>query len=244
MNSRNFLWGYAATCCVVLANRAFNAVPVMYYTLEPATVAWLLGYLLMRTRGLQNFGTLRLLMAFALAACIAGEYVVRFAEPNSFLYGVAIGLFLVGNLAYNSAFALEIRTYRKPFYLHGLWWLAPLGIGILVLALQMLWPGVGNVRIILTIHGVSFVTLLLMAAARWHAVSDASFFSVIIGCILLALGNLLYAVNAVVTPLPLGMFFNLATYYAGQFYLVIGVVQQITLNRTPERTVAQNPNKN
>jgi uncharacterized membrane protein YhhN len=210
----------------MLANRAFALFPVLYYTLEPLTVGWLLAYVAAKTRRTQYPLFLVVGLYAALVLCIAAEYLMRFAQPNTLLYGTAVGLFFVANLVFITIFLMEVRLHRRPFFFAGFWWLLPTGVGIMWLALQLLWPGIDNVRVVIVLHAISFVVMALAAGARWHAVSDGSFFSVIIGCILLALGNLLYAVNASIIPLPLGMFFNLATYYAGQLCIVTGLLHE------------------
>jgi uncharacterized membrane protein YhhN len=145
-------------------------------------------------------------------------------------FKAGILLILLQQLGYAILFVFEVRSHGRRLYWGGMWWRLPLALVIVVLSLNLLWQGMAPYRIFIV--ALAFCIFLMVSAAlcRLHAVSDASFFSVIFGGILFMISCLLFGVDRFVVPLPMELFFVMSTYLAAQFLIVSGMVHQINLD--------------
>jgi hypothetical protein len=229
MRSRYFLWAFAITAICTLLNRNLDGWPWLDYLLMPGAVPWLLAYAWRRTQGAPR--NLQVAFLGGIALCIVTDVFSLFAKDSRFIFGVIIVGYSIVNLFYSAAFVFEVRAYRKPLAFGSLWWSAPFAAALWWLVMQLLWPGISGLRMLVFFFCLTFAVLFVFALARWHAVSDASFFGVTIGCLLLCLSAFIGAVVSFIVPLPFGILFNNITYFAAQFYIITGVVQQVSLMR-------------
>jgi uncharacterized membrane protein YhhN len=202
-------------------NRLVQWQPTWYYLLEATAMPFLWVY---AARNIP-LPKVRLQFLAGFACWIAGDFLYKFALGNDGLMGGLMLLYIVGDTCYAWAFFQEIRAAKKPFFLNAFWIFLPTLSAILLLSLQLMWPGLGPLQAVTTMLAVALLVLCLVAVARWHAVSDASFFYVAIGCIMFVLSNLLYGVNNFIMPLPGNGTLELLTYFAAQFCLVMGITQ-------------------
>lgn len=229
MRDRYLLTAFVTIALGALVNRNLGGWTWLNYWLVPGAMPFLLVYAWRGTRS--GYSVFRSSFIGAIGLGIIIDAFSMFAVQSNV---VLVGYTLV-NILYIVTFMSEIRQYKRPLYFQNLWWFGPFLLGIMWVALQMLWPNISCFRLLIALFSFSFVLLVVFAVSRLNAVSDASFFAVSIGCILLCLSNCIGGVIWFVTPLPFGLLFNNATYFAAQFYIITGVVQQVGL-RHPNQT--------
>lgn len=227
--SRVFVSCFFGFAFAALANRLLALWPNAYLYTDATVMPWLLAFTIGGTQGMKNI--IRVLLALGIISCIAGGLFIRLVPPQSDTFGWPVGCYMLASLLFSVAFILEVHQYGRPLFVRPLWWFGPMALAVLWLSMQLLWPGTGRARYIILTQGVCVAIMSLCAVARWHAVSDASFFSVIIGVVLFVFSNLFFAVSRFVFDLPYGDELNISTYFASIFLIVMGVVQQHQLHK-------------
>lgn len=204
-SARGAWWVFVAAGAVHLAGQAAGIHVVQQATkplLVPALLAWFLATV--------PDGRTRTWVAAGLALSWLGDLGLMGGGDGWFLAG--LGMFLLAQLAYATAFwphRREAVLTRPPLLLPYL--VALIGL------LGVLWPGLEDLRVPVTVYAVVIVTMAVLATGLGPTVAvGAALF--VVSDALIALGSLTGLLR-----LPAHGFWVMATYLAAQAAIARGV---------------------
>lgn len=189
----------------------------------------------------QKKETLFKLLAAVLITSVFADALMLFHIANRVCFLLGILFLWVQQILYAFLFYYEVQKQGKKLYMRGLWWRIPLAVIVMALSVNLLWDGMGTLRFYLLIFGFFVLIRISTAVGRLHAVSDASFFSVIFGSMLFVIACLIFGVDKFVVHLPMAILFSAATYIIGQFLVVNGILHQMNLETEPEAEAFYQP---
>lgn len=155
------------------------------------------------------------LLMLALAFALGGDVFLMLPD-----------LFIPGLVSFLLCHLLYLRLFRQGdarwFALRpALWAALALGLGMYA----FLWSGglPVELRVPVAVYVLAIALMAAQAWARWHALRDAPALAVALGATCFMLSDSLLATNRFVQPLPWASLWVLATYYAAQALIVIGM---------------------
>jgi uncharacterized membrane protein YhhN len=181
-----------------IASLAFVAVGVLALSCKVPVGAW---------------GEYQLWIVVGLVLGVAGDIALLGKSSGAFLVGLAA--FLLGHIAYIVAFAqlappstwIDVRA------------LAPLVVG--GIALAMLWPRLGEMRVPVIAYVIAIVTMMAaaIAAARIASVPEQNRMLLLAGAALFFVSDLAVARDKFVGASFINRAWGLPAYYAGQLLI-------------------------
>jgi uncharacterized membrane protein YhhN len=149
-----------------------------------------------------------------------GDVFLLGSGKGAFLGGLVA--FLIGHLAYTAAFALRVEDGSWT----GAGWYALIPIVVGLLALKILWPRLGDMKV--PVLGYVTVIVLMVIAAitayRTHAVPDPQRTRLLVGAVLFFISDLAVARDKFVAPSFSNKAWGLPTYYAAQLFIAWSLV--------------------
>jgi uncharacterized membrane protein YhhN len=152
---------------------------------------------------------------------LAGDILL--IDKSRFIFG--LGAFLLAQILYAIAFFKSIKGAQG--------WLAkkPLLIAVILVypagLLFLLWPLLDDLLIPVIVYA-AFITLMFAAAVhRYKAVSNRNFLLIISGGFFFLLSDSILAIQMFVDDFFLGSFFVMLSYGLAQYFLTIGMKEEI-----------------
>ncbi|MCB1979502.1 MAG: lysoplasmalogenase [Burkholderiaceae bacterium] len=159
----------------------------------------------------------------ALLASLAGDVFLMLQD----LFIPGLVSFLLAHLAYIVLFGRGVRWWARRDAL-----LLTLGIGAAMVA--WLWQGglPAELRAPVAVYVLVIALMVAQALGRAAQLQTEASRTVALGACLFMLSDSVLAVDRFVQPVPLALFWVLATYYAAQFCIVRGMVQELRSARS------------
>jgi len=220
-----FLLLYFVNGCTTIIAENTNHLLLMYIT-KVMLMPLLAIYFYVQTREIKQYLHLYLALFFSWWGDIFLMFI-RSGEVNSLVKNFFIlGLisFLIGHVNYILHFLKEIsRPFKDTLIGKKTYLLAPFLLFVLLL-LKLLFPGLGSMKLPVTIYALVIVAMAVTALNRKEIVSNASFWLVFIGAILFVFSDSCIAINRFYQPFVEARVVIMSTYIVAQFCLVKGIV--------------------
>jgi uncharacterized membrane protein YhhN len=155
------------------------------------------------------------------------------------LFLVGLGSFLIAQLLYMIAF---IATKGPSIQLREFYLVLPVALyGVLIL--WLLWEGLGDMTIPVTIYCTIILAMLAAAINRKGKVNPQSYQLVLFGAILFVLSDSMIAVNRFKQSFELASISIMTSYITAQYLIALGCLRQykLTLKTNPEKPTLKNP---
>lgn len=124
--------------------------------------------------------------------------------------------FLLAHVAYIVAFTTGAPFGSAP------WLLVPIAL-LAAGILRVLWPGLGRLKVPVTIYVIVIVLMTWTAAARAVALPTTATLLAAAGAVLFLASDAILALNRFGKPFRAGRALNLATYFTGQWLIALSV---------------------
>ena len=169
------------------------------------------------------------LIITALVFSWLGDIALQLTQFQETFFLVGVGCFLFAQLIYMVAFFTtpgENAVFFRKIYL---------AIPVVLYGCGILWllfPGLGDMKLSITVYTVIIHTMLLAAINREKKVNRQSFLLVLAGAILFILSDSLVAINKYVQPFELARIAIMSSYITAQYLIVLGCTRQYNLTLT------------
>ena len=183
--------------------------------LHKAAPILLLGVIVWKQAGLPT----RWWLIAGILSSAAGDMLLALPLKHSFILGLSA--FALAHILY-SKFLFDWRNLSRLNLLT-----VSLFSAYLVVMLFLLLPAVGSLQLPVVSY---FVVISLMFISALAANTQG--YALRLGALLFVVSDSLLAINAFITPLPLQSVLVMSTYYAAQFFIVMGCIQLV---KEPER---------
>ncbi|MFY0625746.1 MAG: lysoplasmalogenase [Reichenbachiella sp.] len=215
-----FKYGFIAICLLELVSIIFEIKDLMHVS-KPLLMPALLVYFRKSTSGPINLSFI--LAALALVFSFVGDSVLMYSAENEIYFMIGLGAFAVAQLLYVFSFSQAVDQdsselpdtvkviYATPFVL--------LGLGLL----WFLWPGLGALKIPVTVYASLIMTMAIYATYRNGRSSQESVNQVILGAVLFVLSDALIAINKFHSPMENERIFVMVTYMLAQWNIINGL---------------------
>ena len=165
------------------------------------------------------------MIIIALVFSWIGDVTLQLTQFKEDFFLVRLGSFLVAQLIYLVAF---FTTKGPNIILKRIYLALPMVLyGVLILIL--LWDGLGDMMIPVTVYCFVILTMLLAAVNRKNKVNPQSFQLVLFGAILFVISDSLIAINKFTQPFELARIAIMSSYVTAQFLIAIGCLRQYNL---------------
>ncbi|MCU0896115.1 MAG: lysoplasmalogenase [Burkholderiales bacterium] len=144
---------------------------------------------------------------------LAGD-VFLMLPHDRFIAGLVA--FLLAHVAYIVAFTTGAPLGTSP------WLLVPVAL-VAAAILRVLWPGLGRLKLPVTVYVIVIVVMTWTAAARAVALPSTAAMLAAAGAVLFLASDAILALNRFGKPFRAGRALNLATYFAGQWLIALSV---------------------
>ena len=165
------------------------------------------------------------MILFALVFSWIGDVTLQLAVLREDFFLLGLASFMVTQLLYTVAF---FSTCGPGVLARRLYLLVPVaayGGGIL----WLLWGGLGDMTVPVTVYTVVILTMLVAAINRREKVNPQSYRLVLAGAILFILSDSMIAINKFHQPFELARVAIMGSYITAQFLIAVGCVRQFNL---------------
>jgi uncharacterized membrane protein YhhN len=165
------------------------------------------------------------LILIALVFSWIGDITLQLAALREDFFLLGLASFLVTQLLYTIAFFSTGGpglVARRPYLILPV---AAYGVGIL----WLLWEGLGDMTVPVTVYTVVILTMLVAAINRREKVNAQSYRLVLAGAILFILSDSMIAINKFDQPFELARVAIMSSYVTAQFLIAVGCVRQFNL---------------
>jgi len=167
----------------------------------------------------------RLIIA-ALGFSWIGDITLQLTQFQESFFLIGVGCFLIAQLIYMVVF---FTTPGKNSVFFGKIYLAvPVvlyGMGIL----WLLYEGLGDMKLPVTIYTVVIMTMLLAAVNREKKVNRQSYLLVLTGAVIFVVSDSMIAINKFTQPFELARIAIMSSYITAQYLIVVGCTRQYNL---------------
>ena len=214
----------------------YFATGIVFIALETIGVAWisiavksliipLLIWLYLRfVRG--HWNRFHRMIIIALIFSWIGDITLQLTQFQESFFLIGVGCFLIAQLIYMVTFFTtpgENSVFFRKIYL-----VVPVvlyGMGIL----WLLYDGLGDMKLPVTIYTMVIMTMLLAAINREKKVNKQSFLLVLAGAIIFVVSDSILAINKFAQPFELGRIASMTSYITAQYLIALGCVRQFNL---------------
>lgn len=181
---------------------------------KPILMPALIGYFLYSVKGKGKVG---FYVVLALFFSWLGDVFLMYQDVNSIYFIVGLLSFLTAHVLYILVFRKTNNGFKPKPFTHATGFLM---IIYGVLLLMMLWPGLGPMKIPVTLY--TGVILLMALSALYRKADGANL--ILIGAILFVASDSLLAINKFNDPFTGARFWTMATYILAQFIITAGMI--------------------
>ena len=214
----------------------YFATGIVFIALETIGVAWisiavksliipLLIWLYLRfVRG--HWNRFHSMIIIALIFSWIGDITLQLTQFKESFFLIGVGCFLIAQLIYMVTFFTtpgENSVFFRKIYL-----VVPVvlyGMGIL----WLLYDGLGDMKLPVTIYTMVIMTMLLAAINREKKVNKQSFLLVLAGAIIFVVSDSILAINKFAQPFELGRIASMTSYITAQYLIALGCARQFNL---------------
>jgi len=214
----------------------YFATGIAFIALETIGVAWisiavkaliipLLIWLYLRfVRG--HWNRFHSMIIIALIFSWIGDITLQLTQFKESFFLIGVGCFLIAQLIYMVTFFTtpgENSVFFRKIYL-----VVPVvlyGMGIL----WLLYDGLGDMKLPVTIYTMVIMTMLLAAINREKKVNKQSFLLVLAGAIIFVVSDSILAINKFAQPFELGRIASMTSYITAQYLIALGCARQFNL---------------
>jgi uncharacterized membrane protein YhhN len=213
-------YAFVAICVAELCAEFFD-LKDLRHTLKPMLMPVLLVYLRKGTTGPLTLSFI--LAVFALVFSFVGDSVLMYADKDELYFMMGLGAFATAQVLYAVAFskAVDMNSLPMPNVQKVIYAVPFIFIGLALL--WMLWPGIGALKIPVTIYAALIITMAVMAVYRNGRSSTESVNQVILGASFFILSDALLAINKFHTPMQNSGLFIMMTYMLAQWNIINGL---------------------
>ena len=214
----------------------YFATGIVFIALETIGVAWisiavksliipLLIWLYLRfVRG--HWNRFHSMIIIALIFSWIGDITLQLTQFKESFFLIGVGCFLIAQMIYMVTFFTtpgENSVFFRKIYL-----VVPVvlyGMGIL----WLLYDGLGDMKLPVTIYTMVIMTMLLAAINREKKVNKQSFLLVLAGAIIFVVSDSILAINKFAQPFELGRIASMTSYITAQYLIALGCARQFNL---------------
>lgn len=132
--------------------------------------------------------------------------------------------FLIAHLNYSIHFIKEIKSKPKAsIIVENPYMVLPFVIFVVVL-LRLLYPGLGSMKVPVTVYAIIITTMAMVAFNRKNIISKRSFYLVFSGAVLFVFSDACIAINLFYQPFELARMLIMSTYILAQYLIIKGIL--------------------
>jgi len=150
-----------------------------------------------------------------------GDVLLMFQNNNGLYFIFGLISFLIAHILYILTFRKTSHNFQARTFTYATGFLL---VVYGVLLLMLLWPGLGELKIPVTVYTVVIMTMGFTALFR-KAIGSSH---VLIGAMLFIASDSLLAINKFDSPLFGARLLIMATYILAQYFIVAGMISYIT----------------
>ena len=186
-------------------------------------------YLFSRTKKVKDFKFIYLALFFSWW----GDIFLMFPRDETvpekakmlFIFGLIS--FLIAHINYIIYFVSEVKNKPKVTVIVEKPYLILFFILYGILFLRILYPGLGIMKLPVTIYGIIIISMLIAAFNRKNIVTDSSFYYVFAGAFIFLFSDSCIAINLFYQPFELARMVIMVTYIIAQYLIITGVIKNI-----------------
>ena len=152
-----------------------------------------------------------------------GDITLQLQEKNDIFFMIGLSCFLLAQVMYLIAF-FSTKGENVLFFIKIYLILPVILYGVFLL--YILYDGLGDMKMPVTIYAVVILTMLTSALNREKKVNRQSYILVLIGAILFVLSDSMIAIDKFGYPFVLSRVAIMTTYITAQYLIVIGCLKQ------------------
>jgi uncharacterized membrane protein YhhN len=181
------------------------------YVFKPLTTTLILAIACLPAVGVESLYQWAIVVGLVFS--LAGD-VFLMLPHDRFIAGLIA--FLLAHIAYIVAFTSGAPLGTAP------WILVPIAL-IAAVILRVLWPGLGRLKVPVTVYVIVIVVMTWAAAARTVVLPSTATVLAAVGAVLFLASDAILALNRFGKPFRAGRALNLASYFAGQWLIALSV---------------------
>ncbi len=210
------LFIFLVVAVIELLSKIFGweSIGSVQITLKPLLMPSLAAYFLYSVR---QKNKLAFLIIIALLFSWIGDVMLMFEEINTVYFMLGLVSFLLAHIAYIFVFNKSSQNFKPKIFTYSTGFLLIL-FGVLMLLLM--WTGLGNLKLPVTVY--TTVIMLMGISALFRKADGASL--VLIGAILFISSDSLLALNKFYKGFEVADFWVMLTYILAQYFIVTGMI--------------------
>jgi uncharacterized membrane protein YhhN len=189
---------------------------------KPLLVGTLLYYFVTETRRVRS--RFRTIAVLAMVFSLAGDILLSFVDRNELFFLLGLTSFLLALLGYILCF----HWIRVQHQIEGRWpWAVAVGIYFFFF-IDLLTPGLGNLKIPVIIYGM-VLCFMLFTALQLYDLDDSQLVRYLIaGSVLFVISDTSLAIQKFYRPVATGGWVVMLTYVAAQYFIIRGLTQYLS----------------
>lgn len=215
---------YLLAGIITIYSEHFGLILLMYVS-KILLMPLLALYLYTQTKDLKKFLFIYLALFFSWLGDIFLMFPRNEYEQSTakILFLAGLVAFLIGHLNYIIYFIKEVKVKPKiTLLVEKPYWVLPFVVFI-VLLLKLLYPGLGAMKLPVTIYAIIISTMLLTAFNRKNISDNTSFLLIFSGALLFVFSDSCIALNLFYQPFDFARIAIMSTYVLAQALIIKGV---------------------
>lgn len=207
--------------CLFLATSVADAFasPGLHPWLKSMLMPLLIALLISAGRSVHQRGIVLAALVFAWM----GDVLLLFEQKDPLFFIAGLSAFLLAHVMYILFFLKLPASGRSLLREHT--WLAALVAGYGVSLLNILWPGLGEMKIPVGLYAAVICTMIICSLHAYNRINSPSNRLLVSGALLFALSDSLLAIHKFLKPFPYAGAAIMLSYCAAQFCIVSGVIR-------------------
>ncbi len=210
------LFIFLVVAVIELLSKIFGweSIGSVQITVKPLLMPSLAAYFLYSVK---QKNKLAFLIVIALLFSWLGDVMLMFEEIKPVYFMLGLVSFLLAHIAYIFVFSKSSQDFKPKIFTYSTGFLLML-FGVLML--MLMWPGLGDLKIPVTVY--TSVIMIMGISALFRKADGASL--VLIGAILFISSDSLLALNKFYHGFEAADFWVMLTYILAQYFIVTGMI--------------------
>jgi uncharacterized membrane protein YhhN len=221
---RSFFKQYGFIVFLLIALLHLAAIGFDLPDLRFVTKPLLMPVLALTVYGHSSHSTARTIFIIALLCSFLGDVFLMFEYKNPLYFIVGLVSFLMAHILYIIFFA-GIKKGSKSLFKMPLW-LPALVMAYGLFLLFFLWPGLGELKIPVTVYAAVICIMLISAMAVYKSVNKTAANYFLLGAFSFVASDSILAINKFYQAFSPAPILIMLSYCAAQYYLAKGFVAQ------------------